>query len=97
MQYDRLVPSPFIFWPCFAGVVFLALGFFAVRKELSRAIGLDKLIVLGHVFFAVPLAVFAAEHLAGAQVVTQAVPTWMPRRLFWGTLSVSLWWLQPSA
>ena len=83
MQYDRLVPSPFIFWPCVAGVVFLALGFFAVRKELSRAIGLDKLIELGHVFFAVPLAVFGAEHLAGAQFVMQAVPTWMPGRLFW--------------
>ena len=64
-------------------MTFLALGFFAIRKELSRAIGLDKLIVLGHVFFAVPLAVFGAEHLAGAQFVMQVVPTWMPGRLFW--------------
>jgi uncharacterized membrane protein len=75
--------SRFIFWPWFAGLTFLAAGLFAFRRELARAPGLDKLIVLGRVFVAAPLAVFGAEHLAGAQFVMQAVPVWMPGRLFW--------------
>lgn len=75
--------SRFIFWPCFAGVIVLAIGFFAVRKELSAALGLDKLIVLGRVLYAAPLALFGAEHLVAAQFIMQVVPPWMPGRLFW--------------
>jgi uncharacterized membrane protein len=75
--------SRLIFWPCFAGVIVLAIGFFAVRKELSAALGLDKLIVLGRVFYAAPLALFGAEHLVAAQFIMQVVPPWMPGRLFW--------------
>jgi uncharacterized membrane protein len=75
--------SRFIFWPWFAGLTLLAAGLFAVRRELARAPGLEKLIVLGPVFYAVPLAVFGAEHLSGAQFLMQTVPPWMPGRLFW--------------
>lgn len=75
--------TPFIFWPWFAGLVFLAAGILAVRREFSTAARLDKAIVWGRVFFAVPLAVFGAEHLAGAQFIAQVVPAWMPARLFW--------------
>ncbi len=75
--------SRFLFWPWFAGLTLLAIGLFAVRRELSAAPGLDKLIVLGRVFFAVPLAAFGAEHLSGARFVMQVVPAWMPARLFW--------------
>lgn len=60
MQYDRLAPSPSILWPCVAGVTFLALGFFAVRKDLATAIGLDKLIAFGRVFWAYFVALVAA-------------------------------------
>jgi uncharacterized membrane protein len=73
----------FIFWPWFAGLTFLVIGLFAARRELSAAHTLDKLLVLGRVFFAVPLAVFGAEHLSGARFVMQVVPPWMPARLFW--------------
>jgi hypothetical protein len=72
-----------IFWPCFAGVVFLVMELLAVRKESLAALRLNKLIVLGRVFIAAPLAVFGAEHLVGAQSVMQVVPPWMPARLFW--------------
>jgi uncharacterized membrane protein YphA (DoxX/SURF4 family) len=77
------VPSPFTFWPCVAGLVFLILGLVAVRKDLASAIGLDKLIALGFVFYAAPLAVFSAEHLAGARLLMPIVPPYMPGRLFW--------------
>jgi uncharacterized membrane protein len=33
--------------------------------------------------FAIPLAVFGAEHLSGAQFIMSAVPSYMPWRLFW--------------
>ena len=75
--------SRFLFWPWFAGLTLLAIGLFAVRRELAAARGLDKLVVLGRVFFAAPLAVFGAEHLAGAQFIVNIVPAWMPARLFW--------------
>jgi uncharacterized membrane protein len=75
--------SPVIFWPCLAGVIVLAIGFVTARKELSSAAGLEKLIVLGPAFFAAPLAVFGAEHLVSAKFLAQAVPPWMPGRLFW--------------
>ncbi len=75
--------SPLIFWPCFAGLVILTIGFVTIRKDLSAAPGLDKLIVLGRVFFAAPLAVFGAEHFAASKSIMQVVPPWMPGRLFW--------------
>jgi len=75
--------SSFILWPCLAGVVVLLLGLILIRKEFAAAKGLDKLVVLGPVFVAAPLAVFAGEHLAGPRVLMQVVPPWMPARLFW--------------
>jgi uncharacterized membrane protein len=66
-----------------AGVIVLAIGCFTVRKELSAAPGLDKLIALARVFFAAPLALFGAEHFAAARGISQVVPPWMPGRLFW--------------
>jgi uncharacterized membrane protein len=74
---------PFIFWPWLSGLILLAAGLVAVRRELARAPGLDKLIALGPVFVAASLAAFGAEHLAGARFVMQVVPPWMPGRLFW--------------
>lgn len=64
-------------------MTFLVIGLFAFRRELSTARGLEKVIALGPVFVAAPLAAFGAEHLAGAQFIIQVVPTWMPGRLFW--------------
>jgi uncharacterized membrane protein len=72
-----------IFWPCFTGLTILVIGLFSARKELSAARGMDKLLVLGPVFFAAPLALFGAEHLAGAEFIKTVVPPWMPGRLFW--------------
>jgi uncharacterized membrane protein len=72
-----------IFWPWFAGLIFLVAGLFSVRKELTKVSWLEKLIVLGPVFLAASLAAFGAEHLSGPRSLMQVVPTWMPGRLFW--------------
>ena len=71
------------FWMCFAGLIYLVAGVFVLRKEISAARGWDKLITLGCVFFAVPLAVFAPEHFHGAEFIQDMAPSWMPARLFW--------------
>jgi hypothetical protein len=56
---------------------------FILRKEISAARGWDKLITLGCVFIAVPLAVFAPEDFGGPMGVPEMVPSWMPAHLFW--------------
>ena len=71
------------FWMCVAGLIYLAVGVFVIRKEISAARGWEKLITLGCVFFAVPLAVFAPEHFRGPEFVKNSVPSWMPMRWFW--------------
>jgi uncharacterized membrane protein len=71
------------FWMCFAGLVYLFAGVLILRKEISAARGWDKLIILGGVFTAVSLAVFAPEHFRGPEFVQNMVPRWMPVRLFW--------------
>jgi uncharacterized membrane protein len=75
------VVSSFVLWPCIAGSAFLIAGPVSVRKELADAPGLDKLIALGPVFVAAPLAVFAAEHLVGARFIVQVIPPWIPAPL----------------
>ena len=68
---------------CFAGLTYLVAGVFILRKELSAALGWDKLITLACVFIAVPLAIFAPEHFRGPEFVQQIVPSYMPARWFW--------------
>ena len=71
------------FWMCFAGLIYLVAGVSVLRKEISAARGWDKLITLGCIFIAVPLAVFAPEHFGGPMRVQDIVPSWMPAHLFW--------------
>jgi uncharacterized membrane protein len=72
------------FWMGFAGLVYLVAGVFVLRKEISAARGWDKLIALGCVFIAVPLAVFAPEHFhGGPSYIQEMAPVWMPARWFW--------------
>lgn len=75
--------SRLIFWPWLAGLAVLLPGLIAGRKSLAAATGLEKLIALGPLFFAIPLAVFGAEHLSNVRGITEVVPAWMPVRVFW--------------
>jgi uncharacterized membrane protein len=70
-------------WMSLAGLVYLVVGIFILRKELRAARGWDKLILLACVFIAVPLATFAPEHFRGPDFVGQMVPSYMPARWFW--------------
>jgi len=68
---------------CLAGLVCLVGGAFVHRGGISAARGCDRLITLGGVFIAVPLAMFAPEHFQGPEFVKNMVPSWMPARSFW--------------
>jgi uncharacterized membrane protein len=71
-----------------AGMIGLGLGALLggivfARPRVDRASGADKLIVLGPVFEAVALAIFAAEHFTAARDLAPIVPRWLPAHLFW--------------
>ena len=66
-----------------AGVVLFLIALLAVRTEIARADGLDKVVALSNLCFAIPLAVFGAEHLSAARGIAQGVPSFVPWHLFW--------------
>jgi uncharacterized membrane protein len=61
----------------------LAIGLAAAENDLARARGVDKIVALTYTCFAIPLAVFGAEHLSSRQALLPAVPSYMPWRMFW--------------
>jgi uncharacterized membrane protein len=66
-----------------AGLALLAIGLAAATKDLLQARGIEKAVALTHLCFALPLAVFGAEHLANPQALLALVPRYMPLRMFW--------------
>jgi uncharacterized membrane protein len=68
---------------CAAGIALFGIAVLAAKRDLVRARGLDKLVALGNLCFATPLAVFGAEHFAAAHGISQLVPKFMPWPLFW--------------
>ena len=68
---------------CFAGIALFVIGVLAAKKEIAEARGLDKLVALSNLCFAIPLAVFGALHLFGQRFIIPIVPVYMPWRLFW--------------
>jgi uncharacterized membrane protein len=66
-----------------AGVAALLAGLVLLRPRLAAASGADRILVLGPVFEAVALAIFAAEHFLSARNLMGIVPHWLPGALFW--------------
>jgi uncharacterized membrane protein len=75
-----------------AGVAALVAGLVLVRPRFQAASGAAKVVVLGPVFEAVALAIFAAEHFLAARDLMPIVPRWLPGPLFW-TYFVGAAWL----
>ncbi|HEX4772188.1 MAG TPA: hypothetical protein VH351_15235 [Bryobacteraceae bacterium] len=55
----------------------------ATRNDITEARGIHKIAALTPVCFAVPLAVFGAEHFSSSQDLAAGVPSYMPWRMFW--------------
>ncbi|HXM23393.1 MAG TPA: hypothetical protein VN948_19205 [Terriglobales bacterium] len=68
---------------CSAGILLFLIALWAAKADIARARGLDKIVALSNLCFAVPLAVFGALHLSGVEFVMPEVPSYMPWRLFW--------------
>jgi uncharacterized membrane protein len=65
-----------------AGLALLVIGLLAAKNDIIQARGIDKVVALTHMCFAIPLAAFGAEHLSGG-IPLKMVPSYMPWRLFW--------------
>jgi uncharacterized membrane protein len=72
-----------VWLPYLTGALVLAIGLITARNEFLQKQGLDKIVVLGPVFFAVPLAVFGTEHFTAATILAGMVPAWLPGHMFW--------------
>jgi uncharacterized membrane protein len=68
---------------CSAGIALFLIGVLASKNDIVEAGGLDKIVALSNLCFALPLAVFGVEHLSGARFIMNDVPAYMPWRLFW--------------
>jgi uncharacterized membrane protein len=66
-----------------AGIAALVAGMLLVRPRFRMASGAGRILVLGPVFEAVALAIFAAEHFTAARDLAPLVPRWLPGHLFW--------------
>jgi len=66
-----------------AGSAALIAGLLFVRPRFAAASGVERVLVLGPVFEAVALTIFAAEHFLVARGLMVIVPRWMPGALFW--------------
>lgn len=75
--------SSTVFWLSIAGSLSLILGFILYWRHIADARGLEKLIVLGPVFVAAPLATFGAQHFRAGSAMAGMVPHWIPWHVFW--------------
>lgn len=66
-----------------AGSAALVAGLILARKRFAAADGAGRALVLGPVFEATALAMFAAEHFTAARDLMGLVPRWLPGPLFW--------------
>jgi uncharacterized membrane protein len=48
--------------------------------------GVEKILPFGRILFAVPIAVFGAEHFTSTKAIASAIPAWIPGHVFWAYL-----------
>jgi len=71
------------FWMSAAGLMLLVIGLLAAKHNIAQARGLDRIVALTTLCFAIPLAVFGAEHFSLGSSMIGLVPPYLPWRLFW--------------
>jgi len=78
------IPSEVIWSYSVGGIVF-AIGLVAifVRGDWQRALGLEKLILFGPVFYAASIAAFGTEHFTLTKDIASIIPAWIPWHYFW--------------
>ena len=81
-NFTALIPWG-VLLPYLTGTVILVAGLYTVKKEFLSRRGLDKIVALGPLFVAVPVAVFGTEHFTATKIIAGMVPEWIPGHLFW--------------
>jgi uncharacterized membrane protein len=71
------------FWMSVAGLALLVIGLWFAKNDIAQAHGLDRIVALTNLCFAIPLAVFGAEHFSLGSSMIGLVPPYMPSRLSW--------------
>jgi uncharacterized membrane protein len=66
-----------------AGIVLFVIGAFAATRAVADSRGLEKVVALSNLLFAMPLAAFGGEHFAAANGISRIVPSFVPWHLFW--------------
>jgi len=84
-------PAPIlspVAWAYLTGAVVLSLGLVVIslHRDWRKAPGLDKLLLLGPLFYAAPIAAFGTEHFTLTKAIVSIVPQWMPWHYFWAYL-----------
>src|SRR5580765_6413574 len=67
----------------FGAVLAIGLAVIVLCGDWQRARGLEKLILLGPLFYAAPVAAFGTEHFTLTAVIASIVPRWIPWHFFW--------------
>jgi uncharacterized membrane protein len=76
------IPAP-VFWIYVCALLILTIGLIKILGELRQEDGVDKIMPVGRLFFAIPLAVFGSEHFTFTANVAALVPRWIPAHTFW--------------
>jgi uncharacterized membrane protein len=87
-----IVPTLLVFLPGFAwgvwlpylsATIILIIGLSTLSKDFGHRQGLNKLIAMGPLFIAIPMAIFGTEHFTAATILAGMVPGWIPGHMFW--------------
>jgi len=83
-----MISAPFglpaiVFWMYVCALLVFIIGLIKIIGELPQQHGVDKIMPLGRLFFAIPLAVFGSEHFTITANVATLVPRWIPAHTFW--------------
>jgi hypothetical protein len=66
-----------------SATIILVIGVGTLTKDFGHRRGLDKLVALGPLFIAIPIAIFGTEHFTAATILAGMVPGWIPGHMFW--------------
>jgi uncharacterized membrane protein YphA (DoxX/SURF4 family) len=72
-----------VFWIYVCALVLFIIGLIKILGELRQEHGVNKVMPVGRLFFAIPLAVFGSEHFTLTASIATLVPSWIPAHTFW--------------
>jgi len=72
-------------WSYFSYLTIIVIGVIALyqRGEWRKAGAIDKLVMLGPIFYAAPIAAFGTEHFTVTESMIPLIPKWIPFPHFW--------------